>query len=66
MDPSNQLVGNLTFNDDRVVMRTADSAPILLSYEDVWEGGRSRRLLIIILVHLSKMALGASDGRATS
>ena len=60
------MVGNLTFNDDRVIMRTADAAPVLLSDQDVWEGGACRRLLIIILVHLSKMALGAPDGRATT
>ena len=47
-------------------MRTADAAPVLLSYEDVWEGGGGRRLLIIILIHLLKMALGAPDGRATT
>ena len=34
-DPTNQLVGDLAFNDDWIVMRSANFAPILLNDEDV-------------------------------
>ena len=36
-DPTNQLVGDLAFNDDWVVTRSANFSLILLSDEDFWE-----------------------------